>query len=32
MTSELFPAGTFSPPDPRPSTVPRMLAAQYGSS
>ncbi|MCV7215330.1 ABC transporter permease [Mycobacterium crocinum] len=27
--SELFPAGTFSP-DPRPSTVPRMLAAQYG--
>ncbi|APE15241.1 ABC transporter permease [Mycolicibacterium pallens] len=29
MTSELFPAGTFSP-DPRPSTVPRMLAAQYG--
>ncbi|KAA0112360.1 ABC transporter permease [Mycolicibacterium sp. P1-5] len=29
MTSELFPPGTFSP-DPRPSTVPRMLAAQYG--
>jgi ABC-2 type transport system permease protein len=29
MTSELFPAGTFAP-DPRPSTVPRMLAAQYG--
>ncbi|MBI3689774.1 MAG: ABC transporter permease [Mycolicibacterium aromaticivorans] len=29
MTSELFPPGTFAP-DPRPSTVPRMLAAQYG--
>ncbi|AKK27523.1 ABC transporter permease [Mycobacterium sp. EPa45] len=29
MTSELFPPGTFSP-DPRPSTVARMLAAQYG--
>ncbi len=29
MTSELFPAGTFTP-DPRPSTVARMLAAQYG--
>ena len=27
--SGLFPAGTFSP-DPRPSSVPRMLAAQYG--
>ena len=27
--SELFPAGTFSP-DPRPSTVQKMLAAQYG--
>lgn len=26
--TELFPAGTFSP-DPRPSSVPRMLAAQY---
>ena len=26
--SELFPAGTFTP-DPRPSTVARMLAAQY---
>jgi len=26
---ELFPPGTFSP-DPRPNTVPRMLAAQYG--
>jgi len=26
---ELFPAGTFTP-DPRPNTVPRMLAAQYG--
>jgi ABC-2 type transport system permease protein len=25
----LFPAGTFTP-DPRPNTVPRMLAAQYG--
>ena len=25
----LFPAGTFTP-DPRPSTLPRMLAAQYG--
>ncbi|MCV7344157.1 ABC transporter permease [Mycolicibacterium rhodesiae] len=29
MTSELFPPGTFAP-DPRPSTVPRMLTAQYG--
>lgn len=29
MTSELFPTGTFSP-DPRPSTVRKMLAAQYG--
>ena len=29
MTSELFPPGTFAP-DPRPSTVQRMLAAQYG--
>ncbi len=27
--SQLFPAGTFTP-DPRPSSVPRMLAAQYG--
>jgi len=27
--TELFPAGTFTP-DPRPNTVPRMLAAQYG--
>jgi len=27
--TELFPAGTFTP-DPRPSDVPRMLAAQYG--
>ena len=27
--SELFPPGTFSP-DPRPSTVQKMLAAQYG--
>ena len=27
--SELFPAGTFSP-DPRPSSVQKMLAAQYG--
>ncbi len=27
--TELFPAGTFAP-DPRPSGVPRMLAAQYG--
>ena len=27
--TDLFPAGTFSP-DPRPSSVPRMLAAQYG--
>ncbi len=26
--TELFPAGTFSP-DPRPSSVPRMLTAQY---
>lgn len=26
--TELFPAGTFSP-DPRPSSVPRMLSAQY---
>lgn len=26
--TELFPAGTFSP-DPRPSSVPHMLAAQY---
>ena len=29
MTTDLFPAGTFSP-DPRPSSVGRMLAAQYG--
>ncbi|BBY61281.1 ABC transporter permease [Mycolicibacterium sarraceniae] len=29
MTTELFPPGTFTP-DPRPSTVQRMLAAQYG--
>ena len=29
MTTELFPPGTFAP-DPRPSTVQRMLAAQYG--
>jgi len=27
--TQLFPAGTFRP-DPRPNTVPRMLAAQYG--
>lgn len=27
--TELFPAGTFRP-DPRPNTVPKMLAAQYG--
>jgi ABC-2 type transport system permease protein len=27
--TDLFPAGTFTP-DPRPSAVPRMLAAQYG--
>lgn len=27
--NDLFPAGTFTP-DPRPSAVPRMLAAQYG--
>lgn len=27
--TELFPAGTFTP-DPRPSRVPQMLAAQYG--
>ena len=27
--TELFPAGTFRP-DPRPNSVPRMLAAQYG--
>ena len=27
--SNVFPAGTFRP-DPRPSTVPRMLAAQFG--
>ena len=27
--TDLFPAGTFTP-DPRPSSVPRMLAAQYG--
>lgn len=27
--TQLFPAGTFTP-DPRPSTVGRMLAAQYG--
>lgn len=27
--SSLFPAGTFSP-DPRPSPVPQMIAAQYG--
>ena len=29
MTTELFPPGTFAP-DPRPSTVQQMLAAQYG--
>ncbi|NTY58972.1 ABC transporter permease [Mycolicibacterium sphagni] len=29
MTTELFPPDTFAP-DPRPSTVQRMLAAQYG--
>lgn len=29
MTKVLFPAGTFSP-DPRPNTVPKMLAAQFG--
>ncbi len=29
MTTGLFPAGTFTP-DPRPSRVTRMLAAQYG--
>lgn len=29
MSTELFPAGTFTP-DPRPNTVGRMLAAQYG--
>ena len=28
-TAELFPSGTFTP-DPRPSSVTRMLAAQYG--
>ncbi len=28
-TAELFPSGTFTP-DPRPSTVARMVAAQYG--
>jgi ABC-2 type transport system permease protein len=27
--SDVFPAGTFTP-DPRPNTVPRMLAAQFG--
>ncbi|MGI9125090.1 MAG: ABC transporter permease [Mycobacterium sp.] len=27
--TDLFPTGTFTP-DPRPSSVPRMLAAQYG--
>lgn len=27
--SNVFPAGTFTP-DPRPNTVPRMLAAQFG--
>jgi ABC-2 type transport system permease protein len=27
--SSVFPAGTFAP-DPRPNTVPRMLAAQFG--
>jgi len=27
--TEIFPAGTFTP-DPRPNTVPQMLAAQYG--
>ncbi len=27
--TDLFPAGTFRP-DPRPNTVPKMLAAQYG--
>ncbi len=27
--SDVFPAGTFTP-DPRPSAVPRMLAAQFG--
>jgi ABC-2 type transport system permease protein len=27
--SDVFPAGTFTP-DPRPSSVPRMLAAQFG--
>ncbi|WP_197381355.1 ABC transporter permease [Mycolicibacterium mengxianglii] len=29
MSKELFPAGTFTP-DPRPNTVPKMLAAQFG--
>ncbi|HET7667721.1 MAG TPA: ABC transporter permease [Mycobacterium sp.] len=29
MVSNLFPAGTFSP-DPRPATVQKMLAAQFG--
>jgi ABC-2 type transport system permease protein len=29
MSKVLFPAGTFSP-DPRPNTVPKMLAAQFG--
>ena len=29
MSKILFPAGTFSP-DPRPNTVPKMLAAQFG--
>jgi ABC-2 type transport system permease protein len=29
MTDALFPAGTFTP-NPRPNTVPRMLAAQFG--
>lgn len=29
MSEPLFPPGTFSP-DPRPSPVPRMLAAQFG--
>ncbi|WP_199253336.1 ABC transporter permease [Mycolicibacterium mengxianglii] len=28
MSKELFPAGTFTP-DPRPNTVPKMLAAQF---
>ncbi|HET9877123.1 MAG TPA: multidrug ABC transporter permease, partial [Mycobacterium sp.] len=29
MAEPHFPPGTFAP-DPRPNTVPRMLAAQYG--